>query len=237
MNILAVDNSSTRLSVAVAAGTSVWSSSAVPVDSSVAFTSMIDFCLSQAGLSPDAIEGYVLGTGPGSFTGLRMSLSLIKGFHAAVPRPIVALPSYYALAGLYTPVAKRCVFIFDARRGLVYGAVYRSAVRNSSKEEIRGMMDAGRVVSVIKPGLFELETFLECLDNEDYLFAGESRRFADSIRRRFPQASIINDTVHPQAGDLIPEALRRFQKGRTIEPHDIIPLYLHPDTCQVRGVK
>lgn len=58
----------------------------------------IDHILKQSGIEITDIDVFAIAIGPGSFTGLRIGLSTIKGFSFATGKPIVAVPTLEALA-------------------------------------------------------------------------------------------------------------------------------------------
>ena len=57
----------------------------------------LERALTQAALERSAIVAIVVGTGPGTFTGLRVGLSTAKGLAIGLGRPIVAVPTWKAL--------------------------------------------------------------------------------------------------------------------------------------------
>ena len=71
--------------------------------------------------------------GPGSFTGLRVGLAFAQGLGAALGRPVIGLSSLDALAASVAPAAVT-VAVIDARRGQVYGRVWRSGVASQPPE-------------------------------------------------------------------------------------------------------
>jgi len=79
----------------------------------------------RAGFGLSEIDGFIAAKGPGSFTGLRIGISVIKGLAYALGRPAAGVSSLdgiaYRFASLSVPV---CVMM-DARRNEVYCAVYR----------------------------------------------------------------------------------------------------------------
>lgn len=78
----------------------------------------------ESGLRLSDVDLFVAGLGPGSFTGLRIGLSCLKGLAYATGTPLVGISSLEAMAagaatsGLTVPV-------LDARKREVYAAVYR----------------------------------------------------------------------------------------------------------------
>jgi tRNA threonylcarbamoyladenosine biosynthesis protein TsaB len=87
-----------------------------------------DVC-DAAQVSPSALEAVAVSIGPGSFTGLRIGLSVAKGLAFACSLPLVAVPTLEALAMQGMRAAGPGVSYFlpmlDARRGEVYCALYR----------------------------------------------------------------------------------------------------------------
>jgi len=75
------------------------------------------------------IEGYAVGLGPGSFTGLRVGLATWKGLAYANRRPIAGASSLAALALAAAPEAPGGALLLpllDARKGEVYAGFYRA---------------------------------------------------------------------------------------------------------------
>jgi tRNA threonylcarbamoyladenosine biosynthesis protein TsaB len=59
---------------------------------------LLDEALRHAGVSADDLDGIAVSIGPGSFTGLRIGLSVGKGLAYALGKPLVAVPTLHALA-------------------------------------------------------------------------------------------------------------------------------------------
>ena len=80
--------------------------------------------LEAHGLTFGGLEGFVVGLGPGSFTGLRIGLSTLKGLAYAVERPLVGASSLAALA-LDGPLGVEQLVIAVVKRGELYLGRYR----------------------------------------------------------------------------------------------------------------
>jgi tRNA threonylcarbamoyladenosine biosynthesis protein TsaB len=76
----------------------------------------LDALLADAGLERSAVEGLVVGTGPGSYTGLRMGLVTARALSFALGVPVAGVSTLRALA-LGAPGARPLV---DGRRGEVF---------------------------------------------------------------------------------------------------------------------
>src|SRR5947209_5510860 len=68
------------------------------------------------------IDRFAAAAGPGSFTGVRIGLTAVKGLAEATGKSAIAVSNLEALAELGTRPLRAA--ILDARRGEIYGAVY-----------------------------------------------------------------------------------------------------------------
>jgi len=97
--MIAIDGASTDLSVALAApdGSSIdddaWST---PFRQSGELLPRLLALLERNGRDFDDVSALAVGTGPGSFTGLRVAMALAKGLAFALGRPIIGVPSLVA---------------------------------------------------------------------------------------------------------------------------------------------
>jgi tRNA threonylcarbamoyladenosine biosynthesis protein TsaB len=84
----------------------------------------IDSLLRRSGVALDALSGFAVSVGPGSFTGLRVGIATVKGLAFGSGRPVAAVSTLAALAlpalDGRTPVAA----LLDARRGELYAALF-----------------------------------------------------------------------------------------------------------------
>lgn len=85
---------------------------------------MIDGVLADCGSDIAEIDLFAVANGPGSFTGLRIGVSTIKGMAHASGKPVAEISTLEALAhNVYMTDAVVCP-IMDARRSQVYNAIY-----------------------------------------------------------------------------------------------------------------
>ncbi len=229
MKILAVDTSTRHLSIALTDGDKPLASRNVrpQKDLSLTITFDIERVLQKANVFLHDIEGFVVGLGPGSFTSLRVGLSMMKAFIMVTEKPVVGVPSLDVIAmnvRAKKPVSV-CV-ISDARRGLFYACLYEK------KES--GLVRKSE--HLLKP-IDEVMTYLE----GETVFVGDGIPLCrDRIVEvsRFPSSHFsprFEPEKHwlPKATELARLGYQRLLRGERDKIETLAPLYLYPEDCQV----
>ncbi len=126
MKILAIDTSGPVCGVAVMKeGAVVYETSAINrMTHSVNLLPMIDAACQSAGLTIAEVDRIAVVSGPGSFTGVRIGVSTVKGLAHAHNTPCVAVDALEAMAAGAGEFAGIICPIQDARAGQVYGAAF-----------------------------------------------------------------------------------------------------------------
>lgn len=124
--VLACDTSTKIGSIALLEGGTITAETMVLSDGSHSRRILDDIArmLDERGLVPGDIDLLVSSVGPGSFTGVRITLASFKGLAVALDRPLVGVSSLDALALPLCGRGAAVVAALDARKGEVYGAVY-----------------------------------------------------------------------------------------------------------------
>ena len=109
----------------------------------------IEGLLTRHGATVDSIDCFAAARGPGSFTGVRVGLAVMKGLAMATAKPMCAVSNLKAVASQGSGALRAA--ILDARRGDIFGAVY-DAQLNPLQEELvmplamwLGQLPAGEV--------------------------------------------------------------------------------------------
>src|SRR5437899_12036894 len=97
----------------------------VSVTHSERLMAAVDQVLTGARWTVRDLGGLAVSVGPGSFTGLRIGLSTVKGLALALSIPIVAVPTLDAMAALLPFAALPVCPVLDARKREVYASLYR----------------------------------------------------------------------------------------------------------------
>jgi tRNA threonylcarbamoyladenosine biosynthesis protein TsaB len=88
--------------------------------------------LEGARISLEDIDLFAVDGGPGSFTGLRVGLTTVKGWAEVCGKPVAAVSGLEAMASQVSQTTGRDSLIgavMDARRGQIFGAIFRSGER------------------------------------------------------------------------------------------------------------
>jgi tRNA threonylcarbamoyladenosine biosynthesis protein TsaB len=165
--------------------------------------------LARHGLIFERLDGFASASGPGSFTGVRVGLTAMKGLAEATGRKVVAVSNLRALAS-YGTRALRAV-VMDARRGEVYGGVYDAAL-----EPV-----CGEVVA-------KLPLWLASLPEGDLEF----------ITQGFPLASSgitapVVEAPRALAGAIGKIALPHFLRGEALDPAEIDANYVRRSDAEL----
>jgi len=128
MKVLAIDTTSERGSIAVTDGGRVIEELALAPGDGFAHILFgeIERLLTRNNLRLVDIGGFASASGPGTFTGVRVGLTAVKGLAEGMSRKVVAVSNLKAMAWFGTREL-RAPWI-DARRGEIYGAVYSATL-------------------------------------------------------------------------------------------------------------
>ena len=130
MNILALDTSGPVAGVAILKdGEAAYEAVAVNrFTHSVSLMPMVEEAFLHAGLGISDIDLFAVTAGPGSFTGVRIGVSTVKGLAHGANKPCVAVNALEALAAGIPYFQGTLCPIQDARAGQVYGAAFTSGL-------------------------------------------------------------------------------------------------------------
>jgi tRNA threonylcarbamoyladenosine biosynthesis protein TsaB len=127
MNVLAIDTCESRGSVALLRDTMTFARIAHEgnQDYSAWLLPAVDKLLHEAHTSLAQIELFVVATGPGSFTGLRVGLTTVKAWAEVYRKPVVGVSRLEALARSCNANSGLVAASYDAYRGQLFGGLYR----------------------------------------------------------------------------------------------------------------
>jgi tRNA threonylcarbamoyladenosine biosynthesis protein TsaB len=157
MKILALDTATQSCSVAIIDGESLLAELTM-VNRQTHSRHLIDLINTVCGLSDlrtEDLEGFAVAIGPGSFTGLRIGISTIKGLAYSLSKPVVGVSSLEALAWQCAQSAYLICPLLDARKKEVYTCRYRfkdNELKKDGTEKVASPAEAVR--GIREPSVF-----------------------------------------------------------------------------------
>ena len=223
MKILAVDTATSSCSVAILNAGSV-SAERMTLNHethSKHLMGLIDNVLEMAGFRIGEMDGMAVTIGPGSFTGLRIGLSTVKGLAHALDKPVVGVSSLDSLAWQCEARAHLVCAILDARKGEVYSATYR--FRGETLAQIRCQAATTPVAAVenIKEPCAFIGSGAQLYREEITKILGDNARFAPE------------DQHHIRASSVGFLSLQRFQTRDTSEIASLVPQYIRKSDAEL----
>lgn len=130
MNILALDTSGPVAGVALLKnGEAAYEAMAVNrFTHSVSLMPMVEEGFTRSGLAIRDIDLFAVTVGPGSFTGVRIGVSTVKGMAHGAGKPCIGINALEALASGIPYFDGTICPIQDARAGQVYGAAFKAGM-------------------------------------------------------------------------------------------------------------
>jgi tRNA threonylcarbamoyladenosine biosynthesis protein TsaB len=220
VKLLALETSSSVGSVALATSAGVLVREiATPREQTERLLMLVDELLETAGLALAALDGIAFGRGPGSFTGLRVSVAVAQGLAAVGGVPLLPVSSLLCLAqrACREHGCERGVVCIDAHMGEVYSAEF------AQRDGVVAVVGAERLGAPGEVGVPQGHGW--CAAGSG--FAAHAAALADLAGAA---ARVLPDLV-PSAVDLLPQARRDLAAGRTTAPAAALPVYLREHTA------
>ncbi len=131
MTILAVDTTSPVASVAIRQNGEIVSELTLESDQGFAHLifDAIDKCKNEAKVDLGQIDCFAAASGPGSFTGVRVGLTVAKGLAESMRKPVIGVSNLRASSSFGKNASRLRAVVLDARRSQVYAAVYDRDLR------------------------------------------------------------------------------------------------------------
>jgi tRNA threonylcarbamoyladenosine biosynthesis protein TsaB len=156
-------------------------------------------------------DGFGAAIGPGSFSGIRVGLAVMKGLAFALKKPVFGISSLEILARQAFDDGRSTLPVIDARRKEVFTAVYQKS--------------GNRMVLSEGPHLTGSVGFLEILDRTPGPVVVCGDRVMDSLVESRPNVfrSIVEEPLPSVCAVLTEECIRRGEPGNV---HGLTPLYV-----------
>jgi tRNA threonylcarbamoyladenosine biosynthesis protein TsaB len=214
--LLAVDTSTRTIGLALyqddqVLGETVWTSQDYHT---VELAPAVEDLMKKCGAHMGKLEALGVALGPGSFTGLRIGLALIKGIALARGLPVVGIPTLDVLAAAQPQATEKLAAVLQAGRSRIAVGWYSASPK--------GWVPSSPVETMTIPELAQKIDGPVWVCGE--LTEGE-RRALGRKRKQVHLASPAQSIRRP--GFLAELAWRRWQAGKVDNPASLSPIYLH----------
>ena len=213
--LVAIDTATDRASLALHDGYRVrtehtWDA---PRRHTVELTPRLSEAMERLGVGYDKLSAVAVTTGPGSFTGLRVGLSVAKGLSVARRLPLVGIPTLDVLAAGQGRDRRPLVAVLQAGRGRISVVTYRWQLGEWKAQEEPRLTTWSAVTQEI---------------GEPTLFCGEiDRKGADLISRLRDRAVLLPAPWRlRRAGFLAELGWKRLNQKDVDDPASLTPVYL-----------
>lgn len=175
----------------------------------------IEQALNQADADISDIDLFACTLGPGSFTGLRIGVSTLKGLMLATEKPAVGVSSLASLAMNAESTSKLICSMIDAGRGQVYSAYFRYNDKNILNQ-------------ISEEKAFNTKEKMDSFD-QDTLFVGDGAiKYSDQIRTIKSQKLMIlpEEKQYIRASCVGFLGLEKYAVNDLLDVSNIVPFYL-----------
>ena len=174
----------------------------------------VDEALKVAERVGQKLDAVAVSSGPGSYTGLRIGVSLAKGVCYALDIPLIAVPTLDLLADevrrtKQLPANALICPLVDARRMEVYTALYSSDCT---------------MLHTVSAVIVDETTFANDLENHPIWFVGDGAEKCTAIIRS--DNAIFDGQIVPLASSMLPLAEKKYQEQQFEDVAYFEPFYL-----------
>ncbi len=169
--------------------------------------------LKQAGKTTKDLNAIAVGSGPGSYTGLRIGVSTAKGLAFALQIPLIAVNTLQTMTAKVIEQNKSDVLfcpMLDARRMEVYTAIFDKEL-NTIKET------SPQIISAEEVSFFNI--------GKPICFFGDGMPKCKDILKQIPQSSFIDD-ITPSSSALAELSYQKHKKAQFEDVAYFEPFYL-----------
>lgn len=181
----------------------------------------IDWLLKESGVDFSEIDGFAVGLGPGSFTGLRIGMATMKGLATAVEQPLLGVSTLDGLAFNCSGNAPLCALL-DARKKEVYRRWY--------KKDSVGIYRPHGSIEALSPDVFAAEITEPCqLVGDGIMACGAS--LEGSVEKLIEVAPLPLHYIN--AASIAFLCGEQLQKNEVMDLDSAVPLYVRASDAEL----
>ncbi len=166
------------------------------------------------------VDYFACGIGPGSFTGVRIGVTAIKGLSFCLKKPVLGISTLDILAkntsrpGVIIPA-------IDAKRNLIYCSIYRNS--NGVLKRLCPYM------------LLPKDSFLKKVKFNSIILGDAIALYKEDFLKGIKGVTILDkDYWYPKGRNILYFALQQIKEKKVNNAFNIKPIYLYPKECQIK---
>lgn len=219
MKILAIESSATAASAALVEDGKILSEffAHTGLTHSQTLLPMVEQVLACGKVSAKEVEAFAVSVGPGSFTGVRIGVSTVKGLAFGAEKPCVPVSTLEAMAQNYRGQAVTVCAVMDARCQQVYNALFRCD-------------EKGNIQRICEDRAISLQDLKEelCGYSTPVVLVGDGavlcwRSFGEEIPGVFLAPEHLR---YQHAHGVAAAAEEKIARGETVNDAQLVPVYL-----------
>lgn len=184
--------------------------------------SLLDHFFAKTGKDLEEVDLIAAGTGPGSYTGIRVGLAAVSGLAEGLKIPAIGINTLQVIAENCAQAAEWVAVVLDARRNFIYAALYQNGPQG--------------LTEYLKPSYLDIAGFAERLaDLPGLMVCGDGSKIYRDTFGKLPGVRISpTHWDRPIAINLIRIAARQWCSGMKKELLNLSPSYLRKVEAEVR---
>jgi tRNA threonylcarbamoyladenosine biosynthesis protein TsaB len=230
LKILAIDTSTKAGSVALTENERVLAEANIRDSGAHAawLLPAIDTLLRGLGMTPADVDLFAVAIGPGSFTGLRIGISTIKGLAWPLGKPVVGVSTLKAMALNFAGSDAIVCPLLDARKREVYTALYRT----TKGGEVESLVED----SALTPDAL-FRRILTDFSTEDILFFGEGLKvYEKAVSENLPRAGFAPTSKWYVKAENV-ASLALAGDSIRLKPEELSPLYIRKSEAELKRAR
>lgn len=228
MRILAIETSTMTGSIAIMSEDGLIAETTLNIRATHSERLMIaiDKTLDISMCSLNDMDAFSVSIGPGSFTGLRIGLSTIKGLAYVTGKPVVAVPTLDAFASRLSLCSYLVCPMLDARKKEVYTALYR--FNNDST-----------MVKIIEDTAIPPEALLSRIKEKTVFLGDGAIIYRDLIIEKLSDMALFAPLPMqiPSAATVAEIGIKMLKAGKVSEINSLVPKYIRRSEAELKWEK
>jgi len=174
----------------------------------------IDDLLVKVGLVVQNIEGLIVALGPGSFTGIRIGLSVAKGFSECLNIPIIGIHTLVAMASQLPYLKEDICSLVTSRKGEVFTAIFKWNAH-------------GYLLRCKEDTCLKINDLSSIIENKTIFIGNDFSNQGPIVQQQFGENQILApaNLWNLKASSLGILGLKKLQKSGPDNVDELVPIY------------